>query len=169
MAAKQPSAEEARAKALQVYAREQLDHPDSHFPYKKEQALEALQSPPDPDTNNHPEHWYTSEPIIQASADYIEAQQALLEARAADAAPEDVEAARLREREVADRLDAARQAHRRGRPVAPVAVAGNPNEIEERRSAIRALGQAGYTAERIAQLTNRSLAEVQSALAGRED
>lgn len=48
---------------------------NGHFPYKRDAALEALATPPDPDTNNHPESWYTSEAIIECTARYIEAQE----------------------------------------------------------------------------------------------
>jgi hypothetical protein len=51
-----------------------LDDPDGHFPYKADAAREALATPPDPDTNNHPETWYTSDGIIDATDRYVQAQ-----------------------------------------------------------------------------------------------
>lgn len=169
MAAKQPSYVEAQTRTREAFAKAQLADPESHFPYKRDQALAALQADLDPASNNHPEHWYTSEQIIEAAARYTDAQQALLEVQASGESAEDLEAARLREREAANELVAARQQHRRGRPIAPVAVAGAPAEIEQTRSAMRALADKGFNAAQIADMFGRGLAEVQGALAGRED
>jgi hypothetical protein len=147
--------------AQRGYAAAQLADPDSHFPYKREQVLDALHTPPAEGTNNHPEHWYTSEAIIDASAAYVQAQEAYLK--------DPGDATKEAYNEAARGVVAARQAHRRGRPAAPLAVAGDPNEIESRRSAMRALGAQGYDAEFISRSFGRSLAEVQGALAGLED
>lgn len=169
MAAKQPSYAEAYDKARQAFARAALADPNAGFPYKRDQALEALRANPDPNTNNHPEHWYTSEEIIEASATYREALQAYLEVQAEGGPAEEVESARLRERQAADELVAARQRHRRGRPIAPVAVAGSPREIEDTRTMWRQLAKQGWPADQIAARFGRPVAEVQGALNELED
>lgn len=161
--------EEALRELRRAHAQATLDDSGSHFPYKREEALAALRGEIDQDTNNHPTHWYTSETIIEATAKYVEAQQALLEAQAAGADDEDVEAARLTERDAARELGEARAQHRRGRPIAPVAVAGNPQDIEETRTMMRNLSKSGHTVDSIARLTGKSLTEVQGALAEMED
>lgn len=160
MASKNTFADVAEA-ARRGFAQAQLDEEGSHFPYKREAAHTALATPPEEGTNNHPQHWYTSTDIIDSSAAMVAAQEALLR-EPGDATQEAYEQAKRD-------LVAARQAHRRGRPAGPVAVAGDPAELEQRRSAVRALGAAGYDAATIARLTSRPVSEVQGALAGRED
>lgn len=149
---------EAKAAANRARLRDEGEH----FPYKREEALAALRTPPEEGTNNHPAHWYTSEEIIEASAAYVAAQEAYLRDTA------DAETRNAYDRAKED-LAEARRRHRRGRPIAPVAVAGAPQEIEQRRSMMRALGRAGYDAGTIAAQTGRPVAEVQGALAGSED
>lgn len=148
--------------AQQAAAKARLRDPDEHFDYKTADARRALEEPPDPDTNNHPGHWYTSAEIIAASEAYVQAQKAHL----ADLGDADAKAAYV---SAAEALVDARRAHRVGRPVGPVAVAGHPEEIERRRSMIRVAGRAGFTPEEIAVQFNRSLGEVQGALYGLED
>ena len=143
-------------------AQARLADPDEHFnTWDRQSALDALNTPPEAGTNNHPPHWYTSEAIIEATDAYIVAQQDYL-ANPGDATKEAYEQAKRD-------LSEARRLHRQGRPMAPVAVAGDANEIETRNSAIRALGKQGYDAGTIANLLSRPVAEVQGALNGLED
>ena len=127
-----------------------LDDPDGHFPYKADAAREALATPPDPDSNNHPETWYTSAPIIDATDRYVTAQAAYLgdptdESRAAmDAA--------------AQALVAARQEHRTGREGVGI-LAGHPVEVV---FALRR--RAGRTPEQIAEQLRMPLSEVRDIL-----
>lgn len=152
---------DVREQTRQQNARIQLDEPDGHFPYKAEQVRQALATPPDPDTNNHPEQWYTSPPIIDATGRMVEAQERYLQ----DPGDGTREAYEQAKRDLVD----ARQAHRRGRPIAPVAMAGSPADIEQRRSMIRGLLRSGNNPDEVARQFGLSLAEVQSAQAGMED
>lgn len=121
MAAKQPTFQSVQEQARQGFAKAQLADPDSHFPYKQDQAREALATPPDPGTNNHPEHWYTSEDIIAASAAMVAAQETFL--REPGGATQEAYEQAKRE------LVAARQAHRVGRGPAPQVLAGPPEDV----------------------------------------
>lgn len=150
------------SEALKVALEARLRDPDDHFPYQRDRAMSALREPPEEGTNNHPGHWYISEQIIEATDAMIAAQEAHLQ-NLDDA---DVKAAYMHAQ---NELVAARQAHRAGRPIAPVAVAGSVDEVETRQSMVRALGAAGYDAGQIATMTNRPVAEVQGALNGRQD
>jgi len=149
-------------KAKAAAARARLDDPEEHFPYRRDDALAALREGPEPGTNNHPQHWYTSEQIIEATAAYVAAQQAHLEDITDDAKREAY-------RNAASDLDIARGLHRSGRPNAPLAVAGNPNDIEQRNDAARALAKQGYDAPTIANLLGRNVTEIQAALNTLED
>lgn len=146
--------------------RARLKDPGEHFPYKADAARQALETPPDPDTSNHPEHWYISTAIIDASAVYVEAQAAWLKAGSSSDRDDDT---RRAYDDAAARLVEARRVHRRGRPVAPVVVAGHPEAIEQKRSAMRVLGRSGFSAEQIAVQFNAPVHEVQGALSGLED
>lgn len=98
---------DAVTEAKAAAARARIDNPDEHFPYKREVALRALETPPDPGTNNHPEDRYTSEQIIEASAAYVAAQEKVLE-------NPNVENRRAY-RKAAEALAVARQEHRADR------------------------------------------------------
>jgi hypothetical protein len=140
----------------------QLADPDGHFPYKSDAARTALETPPEPGTNNHPEHWYASVGIIDATEAYVDAQKAYLEH------PDDT-GAQEAYRRAGGALVKARQMHRQGRAAAPVAVAGHPADIERSHTAMRHLAKQGFTADQIAAVTSRPLAEVLGALSGLED
>jgi DNA-directed RNA polymerase specialized sigma24 family protein len=127
-----------------------LDDPDGHFPYKADAAREALATPPDPDTNNHPETWYTSDGIIDATDRYVQAQ-AIHFADPTDTTRAAMDAA-------AQALVAARQGHRSARDGVGV-LAGHPVEV------VFALRRhAGRTPEQIAEQLRMPLAEVRSIL-----
>lgn len=164
MAAK--SYEKIRSTLQRDLAAADLADEGSHFPYHADRALDALRNPPEEGTQNHPEHWYISEEIIEANAAYVAAQQRYLEALAAGNDSAELKAAyEDTKRDVVT----ARQRHRAGRPAAPLAVAGAPQEIEERRSMVRQLAKGGWSAEAIANLSGRPVHEVQGALSGLED
>ncbi len=95
---------------------DRLTDPGEHFPYKRDDATAALETPPEAGTHNHPGHWYTSAGIIDATGAYIAAQETLLrdgtpKAKTAyDRAAEDLVAARREHR--ASRAGTAIQAER---------------------------------------------------------
>lgn len=120
--------------------------PDGHFPYKAEAARTALATPPDPDSNNHPETWYTSEPIIDASEVYVQAQAAYL--------AEPTDGTRAAMDTAAQALVAARQEHRAGRDGVGI-LAGHPVEVV---FALRR--RTGRTPEQIAEQLRMPLSEV---------
>ena len=128
----------------------ELDDPDGHFPYKADAARSALAAEPDPDTNNHPESWYTSEGIISASERYVQAQAEYL------TNPGDGTRA-LMDRAAQD-LIAARRDHRSTRQGVGVQ-AGHPVEV------VSALHRrAGRSPERIAEQLGMPLADVRDVL-----
>lgn len=128
----------------------ELDDPAGHFPYKGEAARAALATDPDPDTNNHPEAWYISTGIIDATERYVQAQEDLL------LNPGAVTQALVDEAALA--LVAARREHREGREGVGVQ-AGHPVEV------VWALRRnAGRTPEQIAKHLSMPLDEVRSIL-----
>lgn len=109
----------AEARALVNHAR--LDDPGEHFPYKHE-AVSALiaENPPagpqGPDDDRVVVRDMISQPIADASRNYIEAQAAYL------ASPGD--GTEIAYKAAAEDLVAARQAHRANRPADGMAVIG---------------------------------------------
>lgn len=126
-----------------------IDDPNGHFPYKADAAREALATPPDPDSNNHPEAWYTSERIIAASEKYVKAQADYL-TNPGDGTHELMDQA-------AHDLVAARKAHREDRTGVGVQ-SGHPVEV------LFALRNAGRSPEQIAKHLGMSVDEVGAVL-----
>ncbi len=128
----------------------ELDDPNGHFPYKADAARDALAATPDPDTNNHPESWYTSEGIIAASQRYVQAQADYL-TNPGDGTRE------LMDQAAADLVEARRE-HRAGRSGVG-AQAGHPVQV------VWALHrQGGRSAEQVAEHLGMPLDEVRSIL-----
>jgi hypothetical protein len=128
----------------------ELDDPAGHFPYKGTAVREALAADPDPDTNNHPEGWYTSAAIIDATERYVKAQEDLLRN------PGDGTQALVDE--AAHALVAARREHREGRTGVGVQV-GHPVEV-----VLALRRKAGRTPEQIATHLGMPLDEVRGIL-----